>query len=88
MRGNLILFILAIFLFIWAISEITERRDRNEFVKEVESFMYIGDRFTIHDGYEMCLRISHMERVHHDYKDVIDCKKKYYGNGEVDAVRN
>jgi hypothetical protein len=49
-RSNLILFIITLFLFLWAYTEVTEYSERENFTTEVYKFVAKGDRYTQAEG--------------------------------------
>jgi hypothetical protein len=61
----LTLALLVTFLAAWLYTEVTEYFERDNFHKEVDTFIHQGGRFTDVDGYNLCVRIRHLETRHH-----------------------
>ena len=66
--------LLSLFWIAWAYTELMEHRIRQQFTAEVTAFMNKGDRFTSRDGYNLCVRLRHMEMTHHG-ENTPACKK-------------
>lgn len=47
------------------------------FYAEMRQFMDKGGRNTAQEGYELCLRVSHLERVHHGIEYERNCAEIY-----------
>ena len=62
-----ILFLLITFISMWSYTEITEYLERDQFIDNVERFMYKGSRFTNEDGLILELRIEALEEMSHEH---------------------
>ena len=70
--------LLFMFWSFWVYTEITEYVSRDKFAKEVKEFMRKGDRNTLEQGYQLCLRLNHLEGVHPEFgSEPVDCEEIY-----------
>lgn len=60
-RSMVIMWLLIIFIAMWAYTEISEYIARDLFVEEVNNFMHKGDRFTQREGDALEERIRALE---------------------------
>lgn len=83
-KSTLILVSLFAFMTAWSYTEIEEYFSRDRFKQEVVQFMSKGNRNTADQGYDLCVRIEHLERQHHMPSSAPDCDLIYH-RGEYHA---
>lgn len=54
-----------------------------EFYEDVKRFIMTGPRNTAKDGYNLCVRLSHLEAEHHNSTVTVDCRAIYFGKEET-----
>ena len=73
-KSNATLCLLLAFILMWLYTEVAEHFARDDFTEEVQNFIESGDRYTSEQGYNLCVRVRHLETTHHGL-DVPLCER-------------